>query len=198
VEPLRQKEGVPARIRYQKRINGALFYVEEVRTGRSRLAAKTFYKYPIGEEGEALRRTDSLSAPRSHVQDVPGTSPPTSEPIKGSASGNVNLQKGRRYPPTAESGVLPRKRLGQTLQPRLLEPTPKTPGLKGPALRAQAAEARRIGADIAEQRFTTNRNGTSHDIIDRACPTRRTVSSKGSTHRADLRSGRGAPRATGL
>jgi ATP-dependent helicase/nuclease subunit A len=54
IEALVTKQGLAA-IRYKKRIDGYVFYVEEVRTGKKRLAAKTMWKLAAGAPGATAR-----------------------------------------------------------------------------------------------------------------------------------------------
>lgn len=37
-------------VRYKKRVNGVIYYLEEVRTGRKQLAFKTMWKRPAKEK----------------------------------------------------------------------------------------------------------------------------------------------------
>lgn len=69
-QPTRDPEKV-AIIRYTKRVNGHYLYFEEIRTGRKKLAAKTFYKKAATKEG-------SLSAPMAD-ENSSGPGRPTSE-----------------------------------------------------------------------------------------------------------------------
>jgi hypothetical protein len=61
-------------IGYWKRVDGLIYYVEEVRTGRQTLAAVTMQKFKEGEAGEsgAPGGPDRLAPPRSTARTDPG------------------------------------------------------------------------------------------------------------------------------
>ncbi|MBV6342989.1 hypothetical protein [Candidatus Magnetobacterium casense] len=68
-------------IKYIKKINGDVYYVEEVRTGKQNIAAKTMYI----KTGGGTKMAPSQVTPDHTSQTRPSTStiPPTGEPVKG-------------------------------------------------------------------------------------------------------------------
>jgi Barnase-EndoU-ColicinE5/D-RelE like nuclease len=76
----RTRHGLDA-IGYWKRVNGLIYYIEEVRTGRESLAAVTMQKFKVGEPGVSgvPGGPDRLAPPRSTAKTDPDA-PNISEP----------------------------------------------------------------------------------------------------------------------
>lgn len=87
-------------IRYQKRINGHLLYVEEVRSGKGRLAAQTLYKYPAGGDAVAEVRGAGGPKPSPHTPETLPDTPPASIVGEKGISVNSEAPPVRRQPKT--------------------------------------------------------------------------------------------------
>jgi len=86
-------------IRYEKRVNGTTYIVEEARMGREDLALKTMYKKRA--DGAGASDTDPEGQPRSGTSETPPARPSTEE-----SSTETSKGKGDRAgapPPRKES-----------------------------------------------------------------------------------------------
>lgn len=75
----RTKQGLDA-ILYEKRINGSIYYVEEVRTGKKVVSLKTMYKSKAGAETEPLGLRPERSPELTGAPHAPGSAPDSNIP----------------------------------------------------------------------------------------------------------------------